>query len=43
MELNLSPRHMWTAPIGKYFLTSNDLACSGHMSGLLVRRYDRWP
>jgi hypothetical protein len=25
------------------FDVSNDLVCFGHMSGLLVRIYDRWP
>jgi hypothetical protein len=37
-------RHMWTAPNGKPFLdASNDLVCLSHMSGLLMRAYDRWP
>ena len=37
-------RHMWTAPIGKHFFdVSSDLVCLGHMSGLLVRFFDRWP
>jgi hypothetical protein len=26
-----------------FFDVSNDLVCFGHMSGLLVRVYDRWP
>jgi len=35
---------MWTAPIGKFFFdVTNDLVSSGHMSGLLVRSYVRWP
>jgi hypothetical protein len=25
------------------FDVSNELVCFGHMSGLLVRVYDRWP
>jgi hypothetical protein len=29
----------WQALFG----VSNDLVCFGHMSGLLVRAYDRWP
>jgi hypothetical protein len=36
--------HMWTAPIGKpFFEALNELVGFGHMSGLLVRDYDRWP
>jgi hypothetical protein len=35
---------MWTAPIGKAFFDAlNDLVGFGHMSGLLMRDYDRWP
>jgi hypothetical protein len=26
-----------------FFDVVNDLVCCGHMSGLLVRGYDRWP
>jgi hypothetical protein len=43
-EMELFPRHMWTAPIGKLFFdVTNDLVSFSHMSGLLVRHDSRWP
>jgi len=34
---------MWTAPVGKRFFCDSRLGGFGHMSGLSVRTYVRWP
>jgi hypothetical protein len=38
-----SPRHMWTAPIGKLFLTSRTIGLLRSYVRPFGAGYDRWP